>query len=479
MVRYAYIVSLVAVWTGVVSAQTALPPFTASDRVIVVAPHPDDEVLGAGGAIQQALAAGADVRVIYLTNGDHNQVAFKLYKHALHLNARDYLAFGERRRKEATAATSSLGLVPDHLTFLGYPDWGTLTMWRDYWESGDVFRSDATQASAVPYKDAFDYQASYKPQNIETDFVRLFREFKPTKVFVTHPADTNRDHRAAANFVRLALLDVEGEGVRPEVFYYVVHFGHWTRPYHYHPELELQPPRALLNNGNWMNLSLTPQQTENKHTAILLNRTQTTYGQYFLVSLARANEVFAAMPIETIPRVPADVAVDWRKAVRNKAIPAITEEIPDSVNAEPGTPPSEESIAIDHTDFLRQGSDLIAQIELKNRLGKRTNVHLLLFGYKRGVAFATLPKVNINITPLGALHVYVDGRRVLGHGATVTSVANRFFVRVPLRMLGGDDIDAVFTCTRAHLGEIAVDDTAWQLFELRGNQTETVRRDPS
>ena len=35
-------------------AQSNLPPFTARDRIVIVAPHPDDEVLGAGGVIQQA-----------------------------------------------------------------------------------------------------------------------------------------------------------------------------------------------------------------------------------------------------------------------------------------------------------------------------------------------------------------------------------------------------------------------------------------
>jgi len=52
---------------------------------MVVAPHPDDEVLGAGGLIQQAVAAGAEVRIVYLTNGDHNQIAFKLYNGSIHL----------------------------------------------------------------------------------------------------------------------------------------------------------------------------------------------------------------------------------------------------------------------------------------------------------------------------------------------------------------------------------------------------------
>lgn len=38
-----------------------------TERVLVVAPHPDDEVLGAGGTIAAFAAAGADVRVVIVT----------------------------------------------------------------------------------------------------------------------------------------------------------------------------------------------------------------------------------------------------------------------------------------------------------------------------------------------------------------------------------------------------------------------------
>ena len=43
--------------------------FTDKDKVLVIAPHPDDEALGAGGILQSAKAANAEVRVVYLTNG--------------------------------------------------------------------------------------------------------------------------------------------------------------------------------------------------------------------------------------------------------------------------------------------------------------------------------------------------------------------------------------------------------------------------
>ena len=43
----------------------------AHARLVVVSPHPDDEVLGCGGLIHDALAAGRRVLVITLTEGEH------------------------------------------------------------------------------------------------------------------------------------------------------------------------------------------------------------------------------------------------------------------------------------------------------------------------------------------------------------------------------------------------------------------------
>jgi LmbE family N-acetylglucosaminyl deacetylase len=462
---------IVAATAASAAVQTNLPPFAAHDRIVIVAPHPDDEVLGAGGAIQQALAVGADVRVIYLTNGDHNQIAFKLYNRSLFLRPRQYLAFGERRRAEATAATGTLGLPADHLTFLGYPDWGTLRIWRDYWDSGASFRSDSTGATAVPYKEDFGYQHPYKPQAITADFETLFRQFRPTKIFVTHPCDTNPDHRAAANFVRLAALNLAGEGLRPQLYYYVIHFGYWPRPSHYHPDVALAPPRALLDDGDWMSLPLTPQQTQCKYVAILQNRTQLTDSQSALAALARANELFAAIEVPRVPNLPPDLPLDWRKAVRNKAMVFTAAEPVEKLGEQVSAAGRGESIALEQTMFLRQGDDLIAQIELKNRLGKRTNVHLLMFAYNRGVDFARLPKINIDVTPFGNLHVYDFGKRVSEHGVSFTSVANILVVRVPLQLLGGNGIDHIFTSTRANLREINPDDTAWRLFALSDSKT--------
>jgi LmbE family N-acetylglucosaminyl deacetylase len=43
--------------------------FLGSDRILVVAPHPDGGLLGVGGLLQRAFAAGIQIRTLFGTNG--------------------------------------------------------------------------------------------------------------------------------------------------------------------------------------------------------------------------------------------------------------------------------------------------------------------------------------------------------------------------------------------------------------------------
>ena len=51
---------------------SGLPAFSAQTRLLMVAPHPDDETIATGLLIQQVLAAGGEVRILLLTAGDNN-----------------------------------------------------------------------------------------------------------------------------------------------------------------------------------------------------------------------------------------------------------------------------------------------------------------------------------------------------------------------------------------------------------------------
>ncbi|HEX4965872.1 MAG TPA: PIG-L family deacetylase [Thermoanaerobaculia bacterium] len=162
-------------WTERVRAASAL----------VLAPHYDDEVLGCGGLIAQLAAAGAVVRVLFLTDGSGGgeEVA-------------DREAYARRRREEAARVSEILGLAGcDHL---GLPD-GALDRHLDAAEQG-IRRAIFTQ--------------------------------RPDLLLVPSPLEVSRDHRAAFAALHRLLAPVRA-GDNPEplrdlrIFLYEVnHPGH-------------------------------------------------------------------------------------------------------------------------------------------------------------------------------------------------------------------------------------------------------------
>ncbi len=99
--------------------------FRAGDRVLVLAPHPDDETLGAGLLIQAALAAGATLRVVFATDGDDNPWPQRWLERRWRIDTAARARWGRRRRAEAQQALAALGVNADAaVRFLGWPDQG-------------------------------------------------------------------------------------------------------------------------------------------------------------------------------------------------------------------------------------------------------------------------------------------------------------------------------------------------------------------
>ncbi len=97
---------------------------TSKDRLLILAPHPDDESLATGGLIQRAVKAGAKVRVLFATDGDNNPWPQRFLERKLQITFTDRARWGRRRRKEALAALDLLGLPKGSARFLGLPDQG-------------------------------------------------------------------------------------------------------------------------------------------------------------------------------------------------------------------------------------------------------------------------------------------------------------------------------------------------------------------
>lgn len=103
----------------------------ASDRVLILAPHPDDETLAAGALIQMALEVGAALRVIVATDGDNNPWPQRWLERRWQLGPLARRRWGRRRRGEARQALQTLGVEPCDVIFLGWPDQGLTDLLLD------------------------------------------------------------------------------------------------------------------------------------------------------------------------------------------------------------------------------------------------------------------------------------------------------------------------------------------------------------
>ena len=92
---------------------------TSQDRILIFAPHPDDEVLGCGGIIQRALKMRRPVNLVFFTYGDTNKWSYILSRKQPVVLPKDVRNMGLLRYKETVKSAEILGLSPQQLIFLG------------------------------------------------------------------------------------------------------------------------------------------------------------------------------------------------------------------------------------------------------------------------------------------------------------------------------------------------------------------------
>jgi LmbE family N-acetylglucosaminyl deacetylase len=94
------------------------PPL--GERVLVLAPHPDDETLGCGGTIRLLIESGKTVKVIFLTSGDKGDPE---HPASLKRHSGEHITdYSLMREKEAQKALRRLGV--SEYEFLRFPDRG-------------------------------------------------------------------------------------------------------------------------------------------------------------------------------------------------------------------------------------------------------------------------------------------------------------------------------------------------------------------
>jgi LmbE family N-acetylglucosaminyl deacetylase len=267
---------------------------TADTKLLVIAPHPDDETLSAGGLMQRVREAGGQVHVVFVTDGDGYPEGVRFEDHIESPKPSDYRGYGRQRKREARDALARLGLDGHGITFLGFPDGGLSNLIRRYWsERRAAFRSPYTRLDRPPKSDIIVADTEYRGEDLTQELARAIGEYQPTLILVPRKEDQHADHCASWFFLMDALGDVRRvhTDYAPDVINYIVHWYSW--PFE-DETAELAPPPGLRGGASgWMRMPLTRPQQRAKRGALKRYRTQMHVMSWFLDGFARANEVFS------------------------------------------------------------------------------------------------------------------------------------------------------------------------------------------
>jgi LmbE family N-acetylglucosaminyl deacetylase len=262
-----------------------IPPAQHGDSVLVIAPHIDDEAIGAAGYIADALRAGARVAVVYLTAGDDNFLSTAIEDRTVSPRARDHLREGSERIEEGRRAMHLLG-VRD-LFFLGYPDRGLQRMLRN---PGEVVEAPGTRLRQVPYPEALSPGADYTLTNLVRDLRAVIARTRPTIIIATAKFDNHPDHAATGVISQAIAKELHPS---PRLLWYLVHAADYPDPYLSARQYPLLPPRHFRRH-QWATYPLSAQNEEMKARVLANYTTQWNdpWARHLMRAFIRRNELF-------------------------------------------------------------------------------------------------------------------------------------------------------------------------------------------
>ena len=202
--------SLVASWLLFTSAAHAAIP---NQRVLVIAPHEDDDTIACAGVIRNAVNNGADIRLMLVTTGGTG------------VAARD-------RLKQTISAMSLLGMPQEKIIYLGYDQ--SIVLMCAYNNKDAPFAicpgAEGTQTFA-PAGYITDFHtlrygtaADNNRHNVLTDIRTVLDEFRPQDIFMPAHMERHPDHAAAAMFTTEAIIELKSRvWYSPAVHEYMIY----------------------------------------------------------------------------------------------------------------------------------------------------------------------------------------------------------------------------------------------------------------
>ena len=269
-------------------------------RILIFAPHPDDEVLAAGGVIGAAARAALpiQVRVVIVTNGD-GSFSTALLNGYNPLAKRSYRYLAPARQQESLQATAALGLAPDQIQCWGFPDRGLNTIWQRHWIGAEPYRSGYSGLTHTTNTLHSPVDIPYTGSALLERIRLALTDFQPDAVILPHPCDAHPDHRNLANFIILAvaLNRAEGWSSTSQLFAYIMWLSTTPCPISIRLDQASQklPVRFTANQDEWLRFPLTKDIQEHKIVALKSYQSQIRLSRTLLRSAGAENELFSRL----------------------------------------------------------------------------------------------------------------------------------------------------------------------------------------
>ena len=144
-------------------------------RILVISPHPDDEVIGCGGTLAKYISKGSQIEIIFLTSGEDG------------IKGKNDLETMQIREQESREVEK----------FMGF-------RYIEFWREKDG--------------------AFTVTRELVQLLMKRIQDYNPDEIFVTHENEQHRDHKQASRLVFETVLKMPSHLTKPLVWMYEV----WT-----------------------------------------------------------------------------------------------------------------------------------------------------------------------------------------------------------------------------------------------------------
>ncbi len=170
---------------------------------LVVAPHPDADVLFAAGVVYRSIGV-EETTVVYITNGDIKGVATGL----------------QRQAEAVSAQTTQLGTTEPNLIFLGYPEGALREIFTNYQSATSQYCTSFSQCvtygnrgvgGADYHSFRFGAPAAYNYANMVLDLQTLIDTYRPAHIYTTSEFDQGYDYKITYRAVKAAVAAIRAQ----------------------------------------------------------------------------------------------------------------------------------------------------------------------------------------------------------------------------------------------------------------------------